>query len=157
MNPERSWRATAAVAVVLVMLLALASSVSAGGFTLAQGPSTARPGQMVAFKADGMLPLKQVGVTIQLSRCVGSNGCAVGARGHWKSDEQGQIRVKFRFPPRYFNGCFAGGCEEHPLFLRGEYAQVQLCVTEPLHVDEEGQGHACAVKTVRIVAPGRPR
>jgi hypothetical protein len=147
-----------AALVAMALALALASPVSAASvFTTARGPSTVHPGRAVTFRASGMLPLARTSVTVQPSECVGSNGCAARVPGSWRSDAEGRVRVRFHFPYRYFKGCAGSECAEQPLFVLGEHVQVQVCVTAALQVDEEGDGHLCAVRSVRIAAPVQRR
>lgn len=138
------------VLVPLGFALLAAAPALAGTIGHAGGPSAVRPGRLVRFSAKRMLPRRTVLVTIQPAKCVGSNGCAVAARGRWKTDANGSVQVRFRFPRRYFSGCAGNSCAEHPAFVVGTHAEVQLCVVGPEAVGEESQGLSCAVKSVRI-------
>lgn len=132
----------------LLISLALVSVADARPYGRAVGPRLVHPGQKVRYRAHGFEPGTDVEVTIQPRKCLGSNGCAVGARPRWRTTSTGSVRVSFRFP-RHYNMCAGPECYAHPNFRKGSWAQVQLCDIQWL--EGEAQRYlACASKMVRI-------
>jgi hypothetical protein len=131
-----------------LFLLFVASAPASAIFGPLQGPDAVRPGARVSYWAHGLLPSRQIGLTIQPSFCVGSNGCAVGVKGSWESDPTGAVRLGFHFPRHYDLGCTAVGCESFPHFRKGSHAEVQVCIEGATEVGETG--FECDVKTVLV-------
>jgi hypothetical protein len=133
----------------IAVIVAVASAPASGHFGDAHGPARVIPGRFVTYTAN-LEPDQPYGVTFQPTRCVGGNGCFVGLRGTWRTNQSGKLSARFRFPRSFEEGCTAVGCTVHPRFRPGDHVQVQICLTPAATGAKPDLSLACAVKTVVI-------
>jgi hypothetical protein len=116
-------RGIAALATVGACLLAASPSLASGSRSV-NGPRKVWAGQRVSYSLGGMLADKPTSIVVQPRQNAGGNCCGIQVKGRWRTTTSGSFHARFRFPRRYFFGCYAGGCQGQDTFLPGSRAVI---------------------------------
>ncbi len=107
-----------------LLFAACSGAVPAADAASVSGPHTVKPGSVVTFHGDGFAPNQVVGTNLfPVGRCGMQCHASLGGSRRFRTDSDGSVRVRFRFP-RHYTDCLVGPPCKSKRWKAGHFADL---------------------------------